>query len=409
MTKNYCSPSPILMPHGLDQSVIDATDYVMSTWSGTTLPLDSQELLLFSNQFLYAYRGNNNSFRNYRKEIEKLFQWCWTIKLSSPNELTPHDIEEFIQFCIAPPASWISKGVLKRFNKLSDLNEKWRPFSNQKQRYELTQGSLVVMFSILGSYYNYMIDMGITDINPVRGIRQKKKYIQSSSIKKVMRFSNDHTALIFSTCEEQVSDDPKKYGRLQWLISLLLTLYLRISEVAEDDLSSPKMSDFEVDHHGDTWLNVLGKGNKIRKVSISDGVLASLERYRSSHGLSDFPLPSESYPLVSSLININKSIGIRQVRREVDELFKATAIKIKSKYGETEANEFKEGTVHWLRHTGISEDVKVRPKEHVKEEAGHNSLATTDRYIDIELKERAKSRRTAYSENEINQSTNNSS
>ena len=42
-------------------------------------------------------------------------------------------------------------------------------------------------------------------------------------------------------------------------------------------------------------------------------------------------------------------------------------------------------TVHWLRHTGISEDVKIRPREHVRDDAGHSSSATTDRYIDVEL------------------------
>ncbi len=26
-------------------------------------------------------------------------------------------------------------------------------------------------------------------------------------------------------------------------------------------------------------------------------------------------------------------------------------------------------TVHWLRHTGISDDVKIRPREHVREDA----------------------------------------
>ena len=44
--------------------------------------------------------------------------------------------------------------------------------------------------------------------------------------------------------------------------------------------------------------------------------------------------------------------------------------------------------VHWLRHTGISDDVKRRPKEHVRDDAGHSSSATTDRYIDIEKRER---------------------
>ncbi len=44
--------------------------------------------------------------------------------------------------------------------------------------------------------------------------------------------------------------------------------------------------------------------------------------------------------------------------------------------------------MHWLRHTGISDDVKIRPREHVRDDAGHGSSAITDRYIDVELRER---------------------
>jgi hypothetical protein len=50
-------------------------------------------------------------------------------------------------------------------------------------------------------------------------------------------------------------------------------------------------------------------------------------------------------------------------------------------------------TVHWLRHTGISDDVKHRPKEHVRHDAGHSLSAITDLYIDVELKERANTAR----------------
>ena len=56
-----------------------------------------------------------------------------------------------------------------------------------------------------------------------------------------------------------------------------------------------------------------------------------------------------------------------------------------------EAESLRVATVHWLRHTGISEDVKTRPREHVRDDAGHSSSAITDRYIDVELKARAKS------------------
>jgi hypothetical protein len=52
------------------------------------------------------------------------------------------------------------------------------------------------------------------------------------------------------------------------------------------------------------------------------------------------------------------------------------------------AENLKAATVHWLRHTGISDDVKIRPREHVRDDAGHGSGAITDRYIDIELRRR---------------------
>lgn len=53
-----------------------------------------------------------------------------------------------------------------------------------------------------------------------------------------------------------------------------------------------------------------------------------------------------------------------------------------------DADALLEATVHWLRHTGISDDVKHRPREHVRDDAGHSSGAITDRYIDVELRAR---------------------
>ena len=56
-----------------------------------------------------------------------------------------------------------------------------------------------------------------------------------------------------------------------------------------------------------------------------------------------------------------------------------------------DAELLKAATVHWLRHTGISDDVKHRPREHVRDDAGHGSSAITDKYIDVEMRERHQS------------------
>ena len=73
------------------------------------------------------------------------------------------------------------------------------------------------------------------------------------------------------------------------------------------------------------------------------------------------------------------------------ECFNEAADYLESQEKHEEANGIRIATVHWLRHTGISEDVKLRPREHVRDDAGHSSGAITDKYIDVELRERAKS------------------
>jgi hypothetical protein len=78
----------------------------------------------------------------------------------------------------------------------------------------------------------------------------------------------------------------------------------------------------------------------------------------------------------------------RQIRLIVQKCFDATIIRIQQDGFNEDADQLKAATVHWLRHTGISEDVKFRPREHVRDDAGHGSSAITDKYIDVELRAR---------------------
>jgi hypothetical protein len=93
-----------------------------------------------------------------------------------------------------------------------------------------------------------------------------------------------------------------------------------------------------------------------------------------------------------ALNNPNSPItSTRPIRQLVQKCFDQAADKIEADGELHEADSLRLATVHWLRHTGISEDVKRRPREHVRDDAGHSSSAITDRYIDVELKERAQS------------------
>ena len=117
-------------------------------------------------------------------------------------------------------------------------------------------------------------------------------------------------------------------------------------------------------------------------------MLNALKRYRKYLGLSAYPFLEEQTPVVSKLKGKGSINSTRHIRRIVQDCFDAAYLRMQEHGLEDDAYDLRTATVHWLRHTGISEDVKLRPREHVRDDAGHASMATTDRYIDSDLRER---------------------
>ena len=153
------------------------------------------------------------------------------------------------------------------------------------------------------------------------------------------------------------------------------------------------MGDFERDLEGNWWFRTVGKGNKERQISVSDSMLEALKRYRQARGLPELPSPGEYTPLVHKARGKGGITSTRQIRGIVQVCFDGAQANLRKDGFVEEAQQLTAATVHWLRHTGISEDVKHRPREHVRDDAGHGSSAITDRYIDVQLNERHASAR----------------
>ena len=148
-----------------------------------------------------------------------------------------------------------------------------------------------------------------------------------------------------------------------------------------------------MDQEGNWWFLTVGKGNKEREISVSDAMLEALKRYRLSRGLPALPAPGESSPLIHKTRGKGGISSTRQIRSIVKHCFDSAGAKMRADGFVEDAERLGDATVHWLRHTGISEDVKHRPREHVRDDAGHGSSAITDRYIDVEQAERHASAR----------------
>lgn len=358
--------------------------------------------------FLRCYVGSEGTFNSYRREVERLLHWSWVVAKKSLKVLKREDIEIFIQFCQSPPKSWIGiKKVSRFFSKGGERlpNPEWRPFlatvsksAHRKgheanvNQFELSQGSLKEIFAILSTFYNYLLQEEYVSSNPVALIRQKSKYIRKQQGQpKVRRLSELQWRYVIATAKKMADENPSLHQRTLFIMSALYSMYLRISELAASERWIPMMNHFQRDAEGNWWFITVGKGNKERQIAVSQAMLAALKQWRKFLGLTTLPSPADLTPLLPKVKGKGPITNTSYIREIVQHCFDQAIEALNDDNLAEEAESLHEATVHWLRHTGISDDVKRRPREHVRDDAGHSSSAITDKYIDIELRERHRS------------------
>lgn len=394
-------PSPLL-----DIDLIGPTSSFKKPGRWFDLPLDfddsgqlyvDHELSLIYG-FLHAFKETEVTQKNYTKELEKLIQWSYRVKETSILKIGRDLIQEYLDFLRTPPRNWIGATARPKFiikNGSRIINSKWRPFtSKDPSNYTLRDASLQFSISTLQSFYKWLIEEQQTDINPIALIRQKKALVKTdlsvSPIKKITDLQCDY---LLRAATKLAEDNPKVHERSLFVVTIMISMYLRISDLAPYRDVVPLMKHFFRDEN-EWWFLAYGKGNKQRRVTVSDDTLDALKRYRSSLGMSPLPLPNDDSFLFPSLRKANSANAkpylatTRQFQRMLDPIFNRAHLDMTEDGLEDEAIELLACSAHWMRHTGISNDIKHRPREHIKEDAGHESIQTTDKYIDTEFKER---------------------
>ena len=353
--------------------------------------------------FLLSYRGSIDTFNAYRREIERLLQWAWLVAKKTLSQITKELFEKYLQFCKKPFKSWIGLHITPRFVTIKGQrtpNSKWRPFvvtvpkknfiSIKKlnaSQYKLSKQSLKEIFAINQSFYNYLLEHRFVKINPIAQIRQKTRYFPKKIHKMVVRKLSDLQWSFVIETAEIMAEEAAVHERLLFIMNMLYSLYLRISELTVTYRSEPQMRDF-YKYDGGWWFKTIGKGNKERSIPVSDDLLKALKRYRKTLDLTALPSPQEDTPLLPKQKGKGAITSSKTIRNMVQLCFNRAIKRMDEEGFSEEAEGLKSATVHWLRHTGISNDVKFRPREHVRDDAGHSSSAITDKYIDILLKER---------------------
>ncbi|PIR10224.1 MAG: integrase [Gammaproteobacteria bacterium CG11_big_fil_rev_8_21_14_0_20_46_22] len=390
------------MSHKIPRPLFDTTEFTEDTQCPAEF--NAQDFSA-AKQFLIAYKGSYATFNTYRREVERLMQWSWLVAKKSLRELRRQNLEKYIQFCQKPPEKWIGLKKPPRFIEKDGArvpNPTWRPFvvsvsksahrkgeKPQIKDFEFSKTAIKDLFAVLSTFYNFLIAEDYTEVNPVLQIRQKSRFIQKTqTATKIRRLSQLQWNYVIRAAEDMAERNPEQHMRTLFIMNVLFAMYLRISELAASDRWTPKMCDFYRDHDNHWWFVTVGKGNKKRQIAVSDAMLKALKQWRKYLKLSLLPSPADQSPLLPKTKGKGPITSTTYIRRLVQSCFDVAIIQLHNDKKKEEAESLLDATVHWLRHTGISEDVKTRPREHVRDDAGHSSSAITDHYIDIELHER---------------------
>src|SRR3546814_17432621 len=104
------------------------------------------------------------------------------------------------------------------------------------------------------------------------------------------------------------------------------------------------------------WLEVTGKGEKVRIIPATQELMAELARYRREKGLGPFPLPDETTPLLFPIGRQTPALTRAAVHSIVKQVFKGSAERIQENGGpemEPKAHRIDKAPPHSTRHKTV--------------------------------------------------------
>ena len=337
--------------------------------------LNDENLLGVSNDldaittWLNLYVDSPQTFRSYRKEIERLYRWCLTQAQKPFSSLTVEDVTEYWRFLSDPQPANVWCGPKKPRS-----HPDWKPFSTP-----LSDASKELAFTIIGRCFGFLTESGYLRGNPIKLMSKagRRNVDRKAAIERYLPQD------VWQTLWQSVSTPPtsnaptalNKHERTRFLFALLYLQMPRVSEVV-----SHAMNSFYLER-GAWWWRITGKGNKTRKVPVGQNMIEALKRYRTHRGLSPLPSPHSEEPLIASLQG-ERFITADMVYRIVKQAAGEAAQHSNNAY---DAERLTNASTHWLRHTGLThladKGVDIR---FLKASARHESLETTQRYLHIE-------------------------
>ena len=319
--------------------------------------------------WLAEFEDSPQTYRNYRKEAERLLLWSVKLRHKPISALLREDFQAYQAFLLDPqPASYWCGPRAPRYSPA------WRPFKGPLAESSRRQ-SLIVINALL----SYWVDAGYLRGNPLSLIRRRNKTLtpQTGEAISQERFLDQetwgHLKAYIAALPQKTQREIEHYERTRFLFHFLYLLAPRVSEVASHSMNSFR------EFRGRWWWFVVGKGDKRAKVPVNDEMLDALMRYRRFLRLDDLPAEDDASPALRSIKGGN-GVSANMVYRLVKETVTAAADSIDVD-APISGRKLRKASSHWFRHTAVThgDDSGIGIK-YIQASARHEKLETTAIY-----------------------------
>lgn len=328
---------------------------------------EAQTDVEIAREFIANGELSAKSIANTEKELYRFLTWCREESKKSLAQLNVADLNAYKEFLRNPPPDWVST------TKWPRSDPRYRPFTGPLSDPSRRQ-SMIAVKGLLA----FAEHTGYLRRNPGALVRNVRAPLAS----RITRYLTlDAIALAVATVSRRLPDSPaalRRRERDRFLLIAFAHTGARLNEIV-----GANMGAIYSEGHGRWWIDVLGKGNKPRRLPVPDEMLGAFKRYREAFGLPPHTARADRMPLVLS----SRS---RTVRRLTDE---AAAEALKGVFAEaaaaaTQAGEadiaasLRHASVHWLRHSMLTNHANngVQLKT-LQDTAGHANIATTAAYL----------------------------
>jgi site-specific recombinase XerD len=318
-------------------------------------------------EFISHGELGEKSMANSQKELFRFLTWCREEAGKTLRQLTVADLNGYKDFIKSPPPDWIST------TKWPRNDPRYRPFSGPLSDASRRQAIIAVK-----GLFAYAAQTGYLRRDPAALV----KHVKTASSSRITRYlTPDALALALSVACEREAPTPatlRQRERDRFLLTAYIHTGARLNEIV-----SANMGALYTEGNGRWWLDVLGKGNKPRRLPVPPEMLAAFRDYRAAFGLPPQTARGDDTPLVLS----SRGVALARITDEaasdaLKAIFAAAAADA-DKLGDADmAATLRQASAHWLRHSMLTNHANngVQLKT-LQETAGHASIATTAAYL----------------------------